>query len=83
MTKTNHLDAWLAQEQTIRAVLDAGAGPGVARPDQIAGKTGLALMQAMLQGELPYPSIAQTWTSPLSKPGMATRYFKARPVLRT
>ena len=60
MTKINHLEAWLAQEQSIRAAMDAGAGPGVARPEQIAGKTGLELMQAMLRGELPYPPIAQT-----------------------
>jgi uncharacterized protein (TIGR00369 family) len=60
MSKINHLDAWLAQEQTVRAVIEAGAGPGVASPDQVAGKTGLALMHAMLQGELPYASIAKT-----------------------
>ena len=60
MTKTNHLDAWLTQEQKIRALMDAGPGPGVSRPDQIAGMTGLEVMQAMLQGELPYPHIAKT-----------------------
>jgi hypothetical protein len=32
MTKTKHLDAWLAQEQTIRAVIDASAGPGMVTP---------------------------------------------------
>ena len=60
MTKINHLDSWLAEEQAIRTVLEAGVGPGVARADQIAGKTGLEIMQGMLQGEMPYPSIAQT-----------------------
>ena len=60
MTKPNHLEAWLADEQRVRAALDAGVGPGVARHDQIAGQTGLEIMQAMLQGELPSPTIAQT-----------------------
>jgi uncharacterized protein (TIGR00369 family) len=60
MSKTNHLDDWLAQEHLIRAAMDTGAGAGVARPDQIIGKTGLELMQAMLRGELPFPPIAQT-----------------------
>ena len=60
MTKPNHLEAWLAQEDTIRAAMSTGAGPGVARRDQLEGKTGLEIMQAMLRGELPFPSIAQT-----------------------
>src|SRR5689334_8835046 len=60
MTKIDNLEAWLAQEAEVRARLDAGAGPGVARPEQVAGKSGLELMQAMLRGELPYPPIART-----------------------
>ena len=42
------------------ARLQKGPGAGVARPEQVIGKTGLALMQAMLQGELPYAAIAKT-----------------------
>lgn len=59
---TNHatLDAWLAEEAAVVARLNAGPGPGVARPDQVAGLTGLELMQAMLRGDLPYAAIAKT-----------------------
>ncbi len=60
---SNSLDtlaAWLAEEQAVLARLARGPGPGVARPDQVAGKTGLQLMQAMLDGELPYAPIART-----------------------
>ena len=57
---TDTLNQWLAQEDALRAVLNAGAGPGVARPDQVQGRSGLALMQAMLRGEVPYAVIAQT-----------------------
>lgn len=54
------LDAWLADEAAVLQGLAAGPGPGVARPDQIAGKTGLEVMQAMLHGDIPYAAIAQT-----------------------
>lgn len=79
MTKTNHLDAWLAEEKIIRALMDAGAGPGVARADQIAGKTGLELMQAMLRGELPYPPIAQTLDFTILEVGPGRALFQGAP----
>lgn len=60
MTTTNPLDAWLAQEEAVRANLDNGPGPGVAKPEQIAGMTGLEMMQAMLRGDIPYAAIAKT-----------------------
>ena len=60
MSKTNHLEAWLAQEQVIRTAMEAGPGPGVATREQAAGKTGLEFMEALLRGELPYARIAQT-----------------------
>ncbi|HYF43395.1 MAG TPA: PaaI family thioesterase [Ramlibacter sp.] len=60
MTHHNQLEAWLAQEREVCAVLERGAGPGVATPDQVAGMTGLQMMQAMLAGKLPYPPIART-----------------------
>ena len=60
MTQNSPLEMWLSQEREIVARLDTGIGPGVARPAMVAGKSGLEIMQAMLRGELPYPSIAQT-----------------------
>ena len=60
MTKADQLEAWLVQEAERRERLDAGVGMGVATPDQVAGKTGLEVMQAMLRGEVPYPSISRT-----------------------
>lgn len=60
MSQNPTLDAWLAEEAAVLNNLAAGPGPGVARPDQIAGKTGLEVMQAMLQGAIPYAAIAQT-----------------------
>jgi uncharacterized protein (TIGR00369 family) len=53
---------WLADEARVRALLlaPAGVGAGVARPDQVMGKTCLEQMQAMLRGQMPYPHIADT-----------------------
>jgi uncharacterized protein (TIGR00369 family) len=60
MTYPAQLDAWIAEEAALLAHLRTGPGPGVARPDQIAGKTGLEMMQATLRGELPHAEIATT-----------------------
>lgn len=60
MNTTNHLETWLVQEQAVRATLDAGPGPGVATPEQVAGMTGLQMMQALLDGKIPYAAIAKT-----------------------
>jgi uncharacterized protein (TIGR00369 family) len=56
----SQLDLWLADEAARRAILDTGPGPGVARPDQVAGMDGLAVMTAVMQGELPYAHIGKT-----------------------
>ena len=73
------LQAWLAQEQEISARLEAGAGCGVARPDQVAGLTGLQTMQAMLRGELPYPPIARTLSFQLMEVGEGRAVFQGAP----
>ena len=64
MSKSNHLEAWLAQEQVVRSALEAGPGPGVATAQQIAGKTGLEVMQALLRGDCPTRTSPRRWTSP-------------------
>jgi uncharacterized protein (TIGR00369 family) len=56
----NQLENWMTEEAETLARLNAGRGPGVATPEQIAGKTGLEQMQAMLAGEIPYAAIAKT-----------------------
>ena len=60
MSKISKIESWLAQEQEVLARLQAGPGPGVARLDQIAGLTGLQMMQAMLRGAIPHAAIAKT-----------------------
>jgi uncharacterized protein (TIGR00369 family) len=79
MTQANHLEDWLAQEAEIRARLEAGVGPGVAKPEQVIGKSGLELMQAMLRGELPYPPIARTLDFQLMEVGEGRAMFQGTP----
>ncbi len=73
------LDAWLAEETAVLKALAAGPGPGVARPDQIAGKTGLEVMQAMLQGAIPYAAIAQTLDFLIVQVGDGSAVFQGTP----
>jgi uncharacterized protein (TIGR00369 family) len=73
------LDIWLAQELAVRERLDAGAGPGVARPDQVAGRTGLQVMQALLSGELPYAHMARTLDFTLIDVGPGLAIFQGTP----
>jgi uncharacterized protein (TIGR00369 family) len=60
VTQNKQVEAWLAQERETQARLDAGVGPGVVQPAQLAARSGLAMLQAMLRGEVPYPPIART-----------------------
>lgn len=85
MTPTNSEDVlktWLAEEAEVMARLDAGPGPGLARPDQIAGKTGLQVMEAMLQGELPYAEIAKTLDFTIVEVGPGKAVFQGTPLQR-
>ena len=74
--------AWTAELETVRQrALAAGAAPGVARPDQIQGKSGLEVMQAMLAGELPYPHIMQTLDYSLLEVDKGRAVFQGMPQL--
>lgn len=79
MTQVNQLEDWLAQEREVVARLEAGAGCGVARPDQVAGMSGLQALQAMLRGELPFPPIARTLNFQLLEVGEGRAMFQGTP----
>jgi len=76
------LKTWLADEAAVLSRLDAGAGPGVARREQVAGKTGLALMQAILDGTLPYAEIAKTLDFLVVEVGPGRAVFQGTPLQR-
>ena len=75
----NDLEAWLAQERDVRTRMDAGVGPGVARPDQVTGKTGLQVMQGLLAGELPYAHMAKTLDFMMIEIGPGMAIFQGTP----
>jgi uncharacterized protein (TIGR00369 family) len=79
MTQEETLQAWLAREREVVARVEAGAGWGVARPDQVAGRTGLDLLQAMLRGELPAPPITRTLDFQLLEVGEGRAVFQGTP----
>jgi uncharacterized protein (TIGR00369 family) len=72
------LATWEAEEAAVRA----RRGPlGVVRPDQVAGKSGIEVFNAMFSGELPQPHIGETLSFlPVHvEPGRAI--FQGRPQL--
>jgi uncharacterized protein (TIGR00369 family) len=79
MSAVNHLEAWLVQEQAVLSALEAGPGPGVAHPEQIAHMTGLEMMQAMLNGDIPYAAIAKTLDFTIVEVGVGRAVFQGTP----
>ena len=74
---------WTEELNAVRQRMLAGGGqPGVSRPEQVAGKSGLQIMQAMLSGELPYPHIADTLDFALLSVAKGTAVFQATPQLK-
>lgn len=75
-------DDWIQELASARARMTARGGqPGVATPQQVAGKSGLQIMQAMLDGELPYPHIAQTLDFGLVEVAHGRAVFQGTPQL--
>ncbi|MBA4213822.1 MAG: aromatic compound catabolic protein [Polaromonas sp.] len=73
---------WMQQYDAIVERMKAGAGVGLANPADIAGLTGLQQMQAMLDGQLPYPHIAHTLDFSLIEVGEGRAVFQGQPQLK-
>jgi len=71
---------WEAEEAAVRARLSPT--PGIARPEQVAGRTGLEMLAGILAGELPPPPIGETLDFVILRvePGLAV--FQGRPRLK-
>jgi uncharacterized protein (TIGR00369 family) len=80
MTSNDTLAGWIAEEETIATRSAAGPGPGVARPEQLAGKSGLEIMQAILRGELPSAAIAATLNFALVEVAAGRAVFQGTPL---
>jgi uncharacterized protein (TIGR00369 family) len=82
LTNEPSFERWIAEEQEVLARLNAGPGPGLASPEQIAGKTGLQVLQAIVAGELPYAAIAKTLDFTLIEVGAGRAVFQGTPLER-
>ena len=82
MTVEDTIAQWNLEYETVVQRLNAGAGVGLANPADIAGLTGLQQMQAMLDGKLPYPHIADTLDFSLVEIGEGRAVFQGTPQLK-
>ena len=74
---------WAAEGKQVYDRMIAGGGkPGIARPEDIAGLTGLQVMHAMLEGRLPYPHIAETLDFYLQEVSEGRAVFQGTPQLK-
>jgi len=74
---------WLAQhEAACQRALAGGGNPGLARIDQIAGKTGREILEAMMSGELPYPPMNDTMNMTLLEVDDGRAVFQGIPLLQ-
>src|SRR3990167_4393810 len=74
---------WNEQLDAVRARMMSGGGkPGLASPEMVAGKSGLEMMQAMLNGELPFPYIAETLDFALVEVARGQAVFQGTPQLK-
>ena len=77
-TAEDTLAAWQAHDDQLRA---KNLSYGVARPDQLAGRSGLETFAAMSNGELPAPPIGQTLDFMLAEASHGRVEFQGRPQL--
>ena len=83
MTAEDTLARWTEQRDAVfQRMKDGGGQPGLARPDMVAGLSGLEVMQAMLAGRLPYPHIADTLDFSLVEVEVGKAVFQGRPQLK-
>ena len=77
------LASWRRRQEEFEEMLrSGGARAGVARPDQVLGKSGLELFAAMLSGEFPLVPMAQTLDFFLVEVEKGRAVFQGRPGAR-
>ena len=74
------LARWRADEEAVRVWL--AATTGYARPDQVDGRTGIQMLEAILAGELPRPPIGDTLNFVPIRIESGLAVFQGRPQLK-
>lgn len=75
----NMLEQWLEQERSVIGRNRQGAGIGVVTREQLAGTTGMQMMQGILNGSLPQPPISSTLDFLLIEAGAGRAVFQGTP----
>ncbi|WP_312463137.1 hypothetical protein [Comamonas sp.] len=57
------------QADAMQRMREGGGAPGLARQEQLAGKSGREILEAMMAGELPYPPMNETMNMTLLEIG--------------
>jgi uncharacterized protein (TIGR00369 family) len=80
MNAEDTLARWIAEEDALRAL--HARGPGLARLEQVQGRTGMQMFEAMLAGEIPGAPMAATLDFALVhvEPGIAI--FQGKPLAK-
>lgn len=74
---------WESQQADANKRMQEGGGaPGLARMEQLAGKSGREILEAMMTGELPYPPMNETMNMTLLEVGNGHAVFQGIPLLR-
>lgn len=78
------LNAWQTQLEQVRQrrLARGGGHAGLAHLHQVQGKTGLQVMTALLDGDLPHPYMADTFDCELVELGDGHAVFQATPQLK-
>jgi len=76
------LAQWNQDLERVQARLRGGAGAGLAKVEDLVGKTGLQQMQALLDGSAPYPHIADTMDFSLVEIGEGRAVFQGTPQMK-
>ena len=78
------LNVWQAQVEDVRRRRAARGGghAGLAKPEQVAGMSGLQVMTALLEGDLPHPYMADTFDCELVEISDGLAIFQATPQLK-
>lgn len=71
------LARWRARENDLRSHI---AEPGIGRPEQFAGRSGMQVFEAMFKGEIPPPPICETLDFLLVEASPGHAEFQGRPL---
>jgi len=74
------LARWIAEEKAVRDRF--ARAPGFARPDQVEGRSGMQMFEAMLAGEIPRPPMGETLDFVLVHAAHGLAVFQGRPQVK-